>query len=31
MRGETRPRSHVQCPLLLSDFIQNRNVFGGKM
>jgi hypothetical protein len=27
MRVETRPRPHVQCPLLLCDFNQNRNIW----
>jgi hypothetical protein len=26
MRAETRARLHVQCPLLTTDFDQNRNV-----
>jgi hypothetical protein len=31
MRGETRPRPHAQCPLLMPDFNQNRNIWGKKI
>jgi len=30
MHGETRPRHHVQCPLLMPDFNQNRNIWKKK-